>query len=145
MLFGMKKTDLNIFSNEEGSVFHGLKKNDIGYNGFGEVYFSTVKKGVFKGWKLHRQMTLNLVVPVGEILFCFKDAREKSETFNNTYKIILSQNPYFRLTVPEGIWFGFKGINDGINLICNIADIPHDPKEVLRKGINEIKMDIDIK
>ena len=109
-----------------------------------EVYFSSVKKDIFKGWKLHKHMTLNLVVPVGEVLFCFKDERENSGTFNKTYQIKLSQDPYFRLTVPARIWFGFKGIEHGLNLICNVADIPHDPNEVLMREINEIKMDIDI-
>ena len=144
MLSGMTKTELNIFSSEAGSVLHCLKKTDIGYHGFGEVYFSSVKKDIFKGWKLHKHMTLNLVVPVGEVLFCFKDERENSGTFNKTYQIKLSQDPYFRLTVPARIWFGFKGIEHGLNLICNVADIPHDPNEVLMREINEIKMDIDI-
>ena len=27
----------------------------------------------------------------------------------------------------QGIWFGFKGIGEGLNLICNVSDIVHDP------------------
>ena len=90
-------------------------------------------------------MTLNLIVPVGTELFSFMDVRDGSSTLNQTFKIILSQKPYFRLTVPPGIWFGFKGISNGLNMVCNVADIPHDPNEVLRKDINEIKMDWSIK
>ena len=141
MLDGIIKTDLNIIKAESGSVFHALKKTDPGFQGFGEVYFSTVVKDVIKAWKFHQRMTLNLMVPVGNILFCFMDAREKSGTLNKTFKIILSQNPYFRLTVPPGIWFGFKGLDAGLNLVANVADIPHDPDEVLRKEIGEIEMD----
>ena len=54
-------------------------------------------------------------------------------------------NRYMRITVPPGIWFGFKGISDGLNLICNVADIPHDPDEVSRKSINEFDIDWTIK
>ena len=144
MLDGMIKSDLNIIEAESGSVLHALKKTDIGFKEFGEVYFSKVVKDAVKAWKLHQRMTLNLVVPVGCVLFCFKDVREKSETFNEICKIILSQEPYFRLTIPPGIWFGFKGVSHGLNLICNVADIPHDPQEVLRKGIDEIDMDWNI-
>ena len=86
-------------------------------------------------------MTLNLIVPVGKIQFCFFDVREKSVTFNKTFKIVLSQKPYFRLTVPPGIWYGFQGVSDELNLICNVANIIHDPFEILRKEINEIEMD----
>ena len=141
----MIKTDLNIFEAESGSVLHALKKTDLGYQEFGEVYFSTVLKDAIKAWKLHQQMVLNLIVPVGRVLFCFIDFRETSSTYNTTCKIILSQKPYFRLTVPPGIWFGFKGISDDLNLICNVANMSHDPNEVMRKDIDEIKMDWSIK
>jgi len=144
MLDGMSKTDLNIIKLESGSILHALKNTDLGFIEFGEVYFSTVVKDVVKAWKLHQKMTLNLVVPVGSVLFCFRDLREKSKTYNKTYKIILSQEPYFRLTVPPGIWFGFKGLSNRLNLVCNVADIIHDPDEVLRKEINEIDIDWSI-
>ena len=144
MLFGMIKTDLKIIEAESGSVLHALKKTDPGFKNFGEVYFSTVVKDAVKAWKLHQRMTLNLVVPVGSVLFSFKDNRKKSCTYNKTCKIILSKKPYFRLTVPPGIWFGFKGVSEGLNLICNVANIPHDSHEVLRKNIDEFDIDWSI-
>ena len=124
-----------------GDVMHALKKSDTGFNGFGEVYFSTVRQNAVKAWKLHQRMTLNLVLPVGEVLFSFFDAREQSETHNKACTTVLSQDSYFRLTVPPGIWFGFKGLSVGLNLICNVADITFDPDEVLRIGIDEIDAD----
>jgi dTDP-4-dehydrorhamnose 3,5-epimerase len=141
MLDGMIKTDLNIIKTESGSVLHALKQTDLGFKKFGEVYFSTVGKDAIKAWKLHQHMTLNLVVPVGSVLFCFLDNREKSSTCNVNCKIILSQKPYFRLMVPPGIWFGFKGVSSGLNLICNVADMLHEPNEIMRKKIDEIEMD----
>ena len=139
MLSGMIKTDLSIIEADSGSVYHGVKITDNGFTDFGEVYFSSVKKDKIKAWKLHKEMTLNLFVPIGSAQFCFIDSREKSKTYNEKFGIILSQNPYLRLTVPPGLWFGFKGISKGLNFICNVADIPHDPDEVLRKELNEIE------
>ena len=144
MLEGMLKTDLKIIEADTGSILHALKKTDSGYKTFGEVYFSTVNEHAVKAWKLHQKMTLNLIVPVGEVLFIFLDSRKQSETHNKICKIILSQNPYFRLTIPPGIWFGFKGISNGLNLICNIANIQHDPNEVLRKDLDKIDIDWSI-
>ena len=144
MLEGMFKTDLNIITSKNGAVMHGIKNIDNGFVDFGEVYFSTVEQDSIKAWTLHKKMILNLIVPVGKVLFCFLDAREKSTTYNKLFNIILSQNPYFRLTVPPDIWFGFKGMSDGLNLICNVADIPHDPKELLRKDIDKIDMDWNV-
>jgi len=141
MLDGIIKTDLNIIKADSGSVFHGLKNTDEGFKEFGEVYFSSIKKNAVKAWKMHKYMTLNLVVPVGSVLFCFVDYKETPHSLDKTLKILMSQDRYFRLTVPPGIWFGFKGIGDGLNLICNVADIVHDPDEVLRKEANEIKID----
>ena len=137
----MTKTNLSIIEAETGSVLHALKKTDGGFEKIGEVYFSIVVKDAVKAWKMHQRMTLNLIVPVGSVLFCFIDVRDKSSTLNETCKIILSQEPYFRLTVPPGIWFGFKGVSNGLNLICNVADMPHEPHEVIRKDIDEFDMD----
>jgi dTDP-4-dehydrorhamnose 3,5-epimerase len=139
MLAGMVKSELKILKSDSGSVYHGVKNNDKGFNIFGEVYFSSVKKNIIKAWKLHKKMTLNLFVPVGSVQFVFIDARKGSQTYNKRFEITLSQNPYSRLTVPPMIWFGFKGIEKELNLICNVADIAHDPDEVIRKKLNEIK------
>ena len=64
-------TPLKRIKTEGGDVMHALKKSDHRYNGFGEVYFSWVKQGAIKAWKCHQRMTLNLVVPMGEVRFIF--------------------------------------------------------------------------
>ena len=86
-------------------------------------------------------MTLNLVVPVGRVLFHFIDGRTNSKDYNKLHSIVLCQSPYFRLTVPPMFWFGFKGLSDGLNLISNQADLEHDPDEVERKSIDSFDVD----
>ena len=117
-----------------GDVMHALKNSDNGFNGFGEVYFSWVERGAIKAWKCHQQMTLNLVVPLGEISFVFhiKDQENCFRTEN------IGEEKYVRLTVPPGIWFGFQGRGSGQSLLMNLADMAHDPDEVLRKNPSEI-------
>ena len=56
---------LKIIKNSMGNIFHGMKKSDIGYNGFEEAYFSSVTHNTIKPWKKHLKMTLNLIVPIG--------------------------------------------------------------------------------
>ena len=135
------KTNLKIITSQEGSVFHFIKNSDSGFKNFGEVYFSSVKKDKIKAWKLHKKMTLNLVVPVGRVLFHFIDGRVDSMDFNKLQTIVLSQNPYFRVTVPPMFWFGFKGLSSGLNMISNQADVEHDPNEVIRKPLNAFDVD----
>ena len=117
-----------------GDVMHALKNSDNGFNGFGEVYFSWVERGAIKAWKCHQHMTLNLVVPLGEISFVFhiKDQENCFRTEN------IGEEQYVRLTVPPGIWFGFQGRGSGQSLLMNLADMAHDPDEVLRKNTSKI-------
>jgi len=145
MLDGMIKTKLKIINSESGSVMHALKKLDNGFSKFGEIYFSTIRYNSVRAWKLHKKMTSNLIVPSGEILFCFFDDRKDSSTRNEFYYTILSKDLYFRLTVPPGIWFGFKGVGKSQNIACNISDLIHDPEEIIRKDLNEINFDWSLK
>ena len=135
----VKVTPLNQIFHPQGNIFHGLKKSDHGYHNFGEAYFSSINQGEIKPWKKHLIMTLNLIVPVGEIRFVLFDERENSETKNNFMEIILSPQNYYRLTVPPNIWTAFKGLGNGLNLLLNIADIEHDPNEIIRLALNDIK------
>lgn len=126
---------LNQIYNSKGSIFHVIKKSDDQFNGFGEAYFSFINKGEIKGWKKHKKMTLNLVVPFGEIEFIIYN--EDNKKFFNTS---LSKKNYQRLTIREGLWVAFRGIEEN-NILLNIANIEHDPSETINKNLNDIKYD----
>jgi dTDP-4-dehydrorhamnose 3,5-epimerase len=74
-------------------------------------------------------MTLNLIVPIGEIKFVLFDDRKSSKTYNEFFEIELSYNNYCRLTIPPGIWVSFVGIGKGQNILLNIGNLEHDPNE----------------
>lgn len=122
-----------------GDVLHAMKCIDPGYMGFGEVYFSVVKYGAIKGWKRHQKMTLNLVVPVGAVRFVIHDDRATSTTFGNFQQFLISPENYCRLTVPPMVWMGFQGEGDVESIVMNVADMVHDPNEVDKRSIDEIK------
>ena len=122
---------LKRFSLEEGDVLHALKESDNEFKGFKEAYFSTIKNNKIKAWKRHLKMTMNLIVPVGEVQFNFYD-RERN-ILNN---IIVGETNYSRITVPPMIWFGFKGLSTNTSFILNISNKLHDPSEVERKPLS---------
>jgi dTDP-4-dehydrorhamnose 3,5-epimerase len=122
-------TPLKIITGESGDVMHALKNHESCFQGFGEAYFSTVKQGRIKGWKKHNRMTLNLVVPSGAIRFVLYDDRPQSRTFQAMHELTLSPDNYQRLTVPPGVWMAFQGLSENVNMLLNIANIPHDPEE----------------
>jgi dTDP-4-dehydrorhamnose 3,5-epimerase len=126
---GVIITPLKIIEVPNGNVMHGMKNTDAGFEGFGEAYFSTVNHKAVKGWKKHTQMTLNLVVPIGEVKFVMMDDRIDSETMGNIYEVVVGTNNYARLTVPPGIWMAFQGKAEGLNMLLNLASILHDPSE----------------
>ena len=123
-------------STSGGDVLHAMRKDDVGYAGFGEAYFSWVGCGAIKGWKRHSRMMMNVVVPVGQVQFVFY--LEGSKEFR-VEEIGLDR--YARLTVPSGIWFAFQGLSEVQSLVLNISSISHDPNEVERIALSEINYD----
>ncbi len=129
----IKEYKLKKFYLKKGNVLKGLNRVDQNFNGFGEVYFSFIKKNQIKGWKKHHKMKMNLIVPLGKVEFKFYDEKK-----NKYQKIMIGQNNYKRIFVPNNIWFAFKG-HDKINLIMNISNIIHSKNEVSRKQLKELK------
>ena len=133
-LGGIITTHLLKIPTDGGDVLHGIKKNEETYFGFGEAYFSNIKKGKIKGWKLHKDMTMNLIVPSGTVKFVFFDEKLKSHK-----ELTIGRINYCRVTVPPKIWFAFQGLDNKYpNIVFNFANLQHDPNEVIRKEINEI-------
>lgn len=129
---GVILTPLKQIYHPKGDIFHAMKKSDIGFDGFGEAYFSTINQNDIKGWKKHTKMTLNIIVPVGNIEFVVYD--ENSKEFFSTK---LSHNNYQRLTVKAGLWMAFRGIGE-YNMLLNLASIEHDPNEAVNIELNDI-------
>lgn len=119
-------TQLRRIEHPKGSVYHAIRASDNGFAGFGEAYFTTVLQGETKGWKQHTAMQMNLVVPVGEVEFHLR-AGDEGETQNH----VLGDLNYARLTVPPGYWVAFTGRGTGLNLVLNVASLPHDPAEAV--------------
>lgn len=122
-----------------GNVMHAMKQADSGYAGFGEAYFSWVSAGSIKGWKRHTQMTMNLVVPVGQVRFVFRWINASGADEFQIEEI--GVNRYARITVLPGVWFGFQGLDVNQSLVLNIASIAHNPNEVERLSLTDINYD----
>ena len=123
---------------EGGAVMHAMKKSDIGFNGFGEAYISTVNPGCIKACKIHTQMTMNLIVPIGKVMFAFIDSSSSHRSE------VIGEDNYSRITVPPGIWFGFKGISSVSSIILNIASIEHSSNEIKRKDLDDMNFNWEV-
>ena len=135
---GLLITPTKIISTIGGDVFHAMKKSDLGYAGFGEAYFSTIEPNAIKAWKRHREMTLNFLVPIGEVRFVLHDDRLHSPTQGIFQQVTLSRENYQRLTIPPLVWVGVQGMGTERAMLLNIANIQHDPIEMDRKSVEDI-------
>ena len=129
---GVTLTPLKQIFHPKGNIFHAMKKSDPGFAEFGEAYFSTINRNDIKGWKKHTRMTMNIVVPIGEIKFVVYN--EQTKEF---FSVLLSEKNYQRLTVAPNLWMAFNGIGE-YNMLLNLASFEHDPTEAINIELNEI-------
>jgi dTDP-4-dehydrorhamnose 3,5-epimerase len=132
MIPGVQVQPLRQIADERGKIMHMLRCDAPHFARFGEIYFSCVWPGAIKAWHLHKAMTLNYAVPVGHIKFVLHDARPDSPARGKTVEYFLGESNYCLVTVPPGVWNGFKGLGDKMALVANCATLPHDPGEIVR-------------
>lgn len=142
---GVKIVPLRLIADDRGAVLHMLRRDAPHFEDFGEVYFSLVKPGVVKGWKRHRQMTLNLAVPVGRIRLVMFDGRETSASRGRVQSIELGdrEDIYRLAVVPPGIWTAFKAEGDAPALVANCASLPHDPAEADNRPLTDPPVQVE--
>ena len=118
---GVTTTPLSIIDTKGGAVLHAIKRSDYGFSGFGEAYFSTIEHNAIKGWKRHKEMVLNLIVPIGSVRFILYDDRKNQ--INKFQEVVLSlKGGYSRLTVPPMIWVGFQGLDIHPSIVLTRRD-----------------------
>ncbi|SDD24644.1 WxcM-like domain-containing protein [Paraburkholderia lycopersici] len=132
----LRLTPLRRIAHPKGDVLHALKASEPDWESFGEAYFTMINGGETKGWKRHRRMKMNLVVPVGMVRFHVHDAESaRTRVFD------LGRENYARLTVPPGYWMAFTGLTADINLVLNLASIEHDPEEAINAPLDAFSLE----
>lgn len=132
MIRGVTVVPLRRIPDERGTIFHMLRSTDAHFQQFGEIYFSTVYKGVVKGWHQHREMTLNYACPFGRIKLVLFDDREDSPTRGEVAEIFLGPDNYSLVIIPPLVWNGFKGLSDPFAMVANCCTHAHDPTRSTR-------------
>ena len=149
---GVKVIPLKRIPDERGTIMHMLRRDDPHFIEFGEIYFSTIYRGVIKGWHRHRDMTLNYACVFGRIKLVIYDDREDSPTRGSLMEQFLGPDHYALVQIPPGLWNGFKGMSDPHAIIANCCTHPHDPSAKRSDRLdpsappgNDIPYDWDVK
>ena len=125
-------TELKTLSDNRGKVMHMLRNDDIHFEAFGEIYFSTIFKNKIKAWHLHKESALNYVCVKGIVKLVLYDDRPQSKTRGIFQEVVLSKENYSLVTIPKKIWNGFKGLGENESIIANCLTMPHNEKEMVR-------------
>lgn len=129
---GVEVVPLRRIADERGAVFLMLKATDPHFVGFGEIYFSSVVRGVAKAWKNHRRLTSNYACIHGQIRLVLWDDRDGSSTKGTLMEMALGPDDYKLVVVPPGVWHGFQGLSQPLAIVANCATEPSDPDELDR-------------
>ena len=132
MIEGVRTVPLRRIPDERGIIMPMLRADDPHFERFGEIYFSTVYPGVVKGWHLHTSMTLNYAVIAGTIKLVLYDDRAGSSTRTALMELFVGESNYLLVTIPPGVWNGFKGVGSTQAIVANCSTEPHDPREIQR-------------
>jgi dTDP-4-dehydrorhamnose 3,5-epimerase len=132
MIDGVTVKRLVRIADERGTIMKMQQSSDPEFKGFGEVYFSTVRPGVVKGWHMHPHTWLNYCVVRGMIKLVLFDDREGSATRGELAEVFMGDDNYCLVQIPPGIWNGFKGIGLGEAIVCDLTDLTHEQDSIER-------------
>ena len=139
MIAGVKYYPLRKFPDERGVVWHMMKQSDEAFDKFGEIYFTSIFKGVIKAWHIHTKMDLNYACIVGRVKIVLFDGREDSKTHGVIEEYWLGEDNYSLLHIPHGVTNGMIGITKGLSVVANCATLEHDPEEILRVDLSDVQ------
>ena len=128
---GVTIAPLRRIPDERGTIYHMLRRDDPHFLEFGEIYFTSIYRGVVKGWHRHAAMTLNYACIVGRVKLVVFDDREDSSTRGALVERFLGPDDYSLVVIPPGLWTGMKGMSD-VCIVANCATEPHDPQDTER-------------
>jgi len=129
---GVEVFPLRQIPDERGKVMHMLRADHPHFQGFGEIYFSTVNPAAIKGWHIHSKMTLNYACIAGQVKLVLYDGREGSPTHGTLQELFIGDSNYVLVRIPPMVWNGVKGLGQQPAIIANCASHPHDPQEISR-------------
>jgi dTDP-4-dehydrorhamnose 3,5-epimerase len=129
---GVQVIPLRRIPDERGTIFHMLRADDPHFDRFGEIYFTSVYRGVVKGWHRHREMTLNYACVYGRVKLALYDDREGSATAGSLLEVFLGPDNHSLVTIPPGVWNGMKGMSEPFAIVANCCTHVHDPSRTTR-------------
>lgn len=145
MLDGVKLSYPKTVFDERGTVRHIISSLDPDFTRFGDVYCTSVYKGVIKGWHGYYTKTLHYVVLHGIIKLVLYDNREKSPSYQDFQEVFMSHENYVRLTIPPGVFTAFRGLYEPYSIAVICTTEPYSEEGTIRLPIKTFEYDWTVK
>jgi dTDP-4-dehydrorhamnose 3,5-epimerase len=123
---GISIKNLKVIPDERGWLMEILRCDDKIFKQFGQVYLSTAYPGVVKGWHYHKKQTDNFTCLRGMMKVALYDAREISPSFRTINEFFIGEKNPILISVPPGVFHGFKGIGTETAYFLSIPTLPYD-------------------
>ncbi|MFH1791058.1 MAG: dTDP-4-dehydrorhamnose 3,5-epimerase family protein [Candidatus Omnitrophota bacterium] len=126
MIDGVMIKKLKVIPDNRGRLMEIFRSDDGAFRKFGQVYMTTVYRGIIKAWHYHKIQTDNFACVRGEITLGLYDARENSPTYGATERIVMSlENPVL-VSIPPLVYHGFKGEREDESVVINTPTEPYN-------------------
>lgn len=126
MIQGVKIKQLKAHADERGYLMEILREDDEIFERFGQVYVSLNYPGIIRAWHYHRKQTDYFVCIKGMIKVPLYDARQDSPTYGEVNEFFLGEHNRIVLSIPIGVYHGYKTIGVEPSLLLNFPTKPYD-------------------
>jgi dTDP-4-dehydrorhamnose 3,5-epimerase len=120
---------LKVIPDERGRLMEILRCDDEMFKKFGQVYMTTVRPGVVKGWHYHTVQTDNMVCVKGMLKLVLYDARPSSPTAFDINEFFIGEVNPLLVQIPPMVFHGFKGISGDDTIVINLPTEPYNYTE----------------
>ena len=117
---GVKIKELKFIPDERGRLIEILRKDDLIFESFGQVYVTTAYPNVVKAWHLHKKQDDFISCIKGMIKFVLFDQRKKSKTNGIINEFFIGEYNPMLIKIPANVWHGFKCISNEEAIVINI-------------------------
>jgi dTDP-4-dehydrorhamnose 3,5-epimerase-like enzyme len=132
---------LQVINNKNGNIIKFISKKNQYFKGFGEIYFSKIKKNHSKGWRIHKKNYSLLKIISGKIIIKTIFFYKKKIIKKN---FLISSKKNVALLIPPKIIFNLISI-DSISVIQNFSNNVHKKNEYAKFNKNELKKILNAK
>lgn len=129
---GLLIQPLRVIPDERGHLMEIMRRDDEFFNGFGQVYLSTVYPGVVKAWHYHKAQIDQFTCVKGMVKAVLYDDREGSSTRGCLNEIFVGDHKPCLIVIPAGVYHGWKCIGEREAYVINVPSEPYnrsDPDE----------------